>query len=279
MDSPSVRHRIWTRTYHTSPRKDSGENRRMIEFEIDANLFSKCLDAMAVINNEPAIIFEPAGVSIVTVRPDQVVLAQLQLRASEFEVYDVGDKRTKISLNTDALQKYMRGVKGIAMITIDQSQVTLMLPSKYGFKTFDSPLLGELPSTLVPKKLDHDSTCKIEVGALQGTIKDASIVESEYIRFYVNNNHLDAIVKGDRGTSTNTIEEGKGIIKSQFNSNAKFSVVAENFAEALKVGSAFTNILKFSFSKQLVPQWFDFQVPFDGTLGAYLAPLVDTGAE
>lgn len=251
----------------------------MIEFEIDADLFSKCLDAMAVINNEPAIIFEPAGVSIVTVRSDTVILAQLQLRASEFEVYDVGDKRTKVSFNTEALQKYMRGAKGVAMITIDQSKVTLMLPSKYGFKTFDNPLLGELPSTLVPKKLEHDSTCKIEIGALQETVKDASILDSEYIRFEVNDNDLDAIIKGDKGTARNCIEEGKGIIKSQFNSNAKFSVIAINFAEAIKVGSSFTNIVKFSFSQQLVPQWFDFQVPFDGILGAYLAPLVDVEAE
>ncbi len=251
----------------------------MIEFEIDADLFSKCLDAMAVINNEPAIIFEPAGMSIVTVREDQVVLAQLSLRASEFEVYDVGDKKTKVSFNTDAIQKYMRGAKGIAMITIDQSQVTLMLPSKYGFKTFDNPLLAELPSTLVPKKLEHDSTCKIEVGALQETVKDAGILDSEYIRFEVNDNNLDAIVKGDKGTARNCIEEGKGIIKSKFNTNAKFSVIAENFAEALKIGNAFTNILKFSFSQQLVPQRFEFQVPFDGILGAYLAPLVDVGAE
>ncbi len=251
----------------------------MIEFEIDANLFSKCLDAMAVVNNEPAIIFEPTGMSIVTVREDQVILAQLSLRSSEFEVYDVGDKRTKVSFNVDAIQKYMRGAKGIAMITIDQSQVTLMLPSKYGFKTFDNPLLAELPSTLVPRKLDHDSTCKIEIGALQELVKDASIVDSEYIKFQVENDDLSASVKGVKGTASTTIEEGKGIIKSQFNTNVKFSVVAINFAEALKVGNTFTNILKFSFSKKLVPQWFEFQVPFDGALGAYLAPLVEPEAE
>jgi len=252
----------------------------LIEFEIDALLFSRALDAVSTISNEPAIIFEPAGMSIVTTRPDQVILLQLSIKASEFEVFDVGEKRSKICFNVDALMKYMRGVKGSAMLTIQDTMITLMLPSKYGFKTFDTPLLVELPSTLVPKSLKgYDSFCKVEIGALQEAIRDAGILDSEYLRFEVNDNNLDAIIKGDKGTARNSIEEGKGILKSQFDTNTKFSVVTVNFAEAVNAGKAFTNIIKMSFSQQLMPQMFEFQVPFDGVLITYLAPLVEPEAE
>ncbi len=252
----------------------------MIEFEIDAFLFSRALDAVSTISKEPAIIFEPAGMSIIATRGDQVVLLQLSIMASEFEVFDVGEKRSKICFNVDALMKYMRGVKGSAMLSVESHQISLMLPSKYGFKTFDTPLLVELPSTLVPKELKgYDSFCKIEIGSLQEAIRDAGILDSEYLRFEVNDNNLDAIIKGDKGTARNSIEEGKGILKSQFNTNVKFSVVTVNFAEAVNAGKAFTNIIKMSFSSQLMPQRFEFQVPFDGKLLTYLAPLVDPAAE
>ena len=252
----------------------------MIEFEIDALLFSRALDAVSTISKEPAIVFEPAGMSIIATRGDQVILLQLSIMASEFEVFDVGEKRSKICFNVDALQKYMRGVKGSAMLAIQDTMITLMLPSKYGFKTFDTPLLVELPATLVPKALKgFDSFCKVEIGALQEVIRDAGILDSEYLRFEVNDNNLDAVIKGDKGTARNSIEEGKGILKSQFDSNTKFSVVTVNFAEAVNAGKAFTNIIKMSFSQQLLPQRFEFQVPFDGTLISYLAPLVEPDAE
>ena len=251
----------------------------MIEFEIDANLFSRALDAVSTINREPAIVFEPAGMSIVAPSGDQVHLIQLGLRASEFDVYDVEEKRHKICFDIEALQQYMRGIKGSAMITVDNNQVTLMLPSRYGFKTFDTPLLIDLPSTLTPTKLPYDSICKIEIGALLETIRDAGILSSEYIMFDVNDDSLDAIIKGEKGTARNTIEEGKGIIKSGFGTNSKFAVIAKNFSLAVRAGEAFTNIVRMSFAEQMIPIKFDFQVSFDGMLGTYLAPLVGPEAE
>jgi len=247
----------------------------MIEFEIDAYLFSKALDAVSTINKEPAIIFEPLGMSIVAPSADQVHLIQLSLKASEFDVYDVEEKRHKICFDTDPLQKYMRGVKGNVMITIDKSQVTLMLPSKYGFKTFDTPLLVDLPSTLTPSKIPYDSICKVEIGALLETIRDAGILDSEYIWFEVNDDNLDAVIKGMKGTARNTIEVGKGIIKSGFGANSRFAVIAKNFSIAVRAGEAFTSIIRMSFAEQLVPIRFEFQVPFDGVLGTYLAPVID----
>lgn len=252
----------------------------MIEFEIDAHLFSKALGAVSTINKEPAIIFEPLGMSIVALSEDQVHLIQLSLKASEFDVYDVEDKKHKICFDTDPLQKYMRGAKGSAMITIDtkKNQVTLMLPSKYGFKTFDTPLLFDLPSTLAPTKIPYDSICKIEIGALMESVKDATMLSAEFIHFEVNDDSLDAVIRGDKGTARNTIEEGKGIVKSGFGTNSRFDVVASNFSMAVRAGEAFTNIVRMSFAEQLVPVRFEFQVPFDGVLGTYLAPVIDPEA-
>lgn len=245
----------------------------MLEFEIDARLFSRALDAISVIRAEPAIVFEPAGMSIVTTDEAQIVLTQLSIRASEFDVYDVGDKKSKICFDIESLMKYMRNVEGQAMIAIDR-KVTLMLPSKYGFKTFDSPLLAELPPTLAPTKMPHDSLCKIEIGALREALRDASILSCELLRFSVNDDNLDIVIAGEKGTARNSIEEGKGIIKSSFASNARFTVTDKYFKMAIDSGAMFTNIVKMSFAEQMLPIKFDFQVPFDGVLMTYLAPVV-----
>jgi len=260
-------------TVQLSPLQNVGSVKKMIEFEIDASLLSKALDAVTTINNEPAIIFEPAGLSIVAMDSFKVILVQLSLKASEFHVYDVEDKRQKICFNIEGLQKYMRGANGTAMITIDQ-QVTLMLPSKYGFRTFDTPLFAELPQTLAPSKLPYDTICKIETSALTEIVRDAGIIDSDFIRFRVNNDNLDAIIKGEKGSAVNSIEENKGIIHSKFAENAEFVTATKNFNLALKVGTMFTNIVRMSFSEQPVPMKLEFQVAFDGVLSSFLAPVI-----
>ena len=245
----------------------------MLEFEIDANLLQRVLEATSVIVDEPTLIFSENGISIVSFDDGKVALVQLGIRKSEFETYDIGEKTQKISFDVGLLASYLRGADGLAMLTVVKHQIELMIPSKYGFKTFEIPLFADLGTTKVPK-LKLDSRCKLDLGGLQSVVRDADRVVAQNVIFRVSDDDLDIQLKGEKGTATVSLELGKGLISSQFTTQSKFIIATEWLKDALKVGSPFTHVTKFEFSEKLFPCKFTYQVQFDGYLYLYIAPIV-----
>lgn len=248
----------------------------MMELEINAELLQGVLEATSAVVKEPTLVFSENGMSIVSFDDSRVAMVQLGLRKSEFEVYDVGEKKQKISFDARLLANYLKGAVGTTMLTVEKHKIDLMIPSKYGFRTFEVPLLAETGTTRVPK-LVLDSRCKLDLGGLQSVVRDAEKVGAEFCKFTVSNNDLDIKLKGDRGTASSILEVGKGVIESQFTTNSKFITTLLWLKDALKVGAPFTNIALFEFSEKLFPCKFTYQVIFDGHLMLYIAPIDDPG--
>ena len=245
----------------------------MIEFEINAGLLQRVLEATSVVVVEPTLVFSEGGISVVSFDEAKVALVQLGLRKSEFETYDIGDKPQNISFDVGLLASYLAGAEGVAMLTVVKHQIELMIPSKYGFRTFEIPLLAEVGTTKVPK-LDLDSRCKLDLGGLQLVIRDAEKVVAQNVIFRASDDDLDIQLDGEKGSARSSLELGKGLISSQFTTQSKFIISLEWLKDALKVGSPFTHIAKFEFSEKLYPCKFTFQVAFDGYLYLYVAPIV-----
>jgi len=244
----------------------------MMEFEIDARVLDRVLDATAVIGDEPTLVFSEAGMSVVSFDEAKVVLVQLGLRKSEFEVYDVNEKTQKISFDTGLLASYLRGAEGTAVLTVVKHKIDLMIPSKYGFKTFEVPLLAEVGSTRVPK-IDLESRCKLDLGGLQSVVRDASKVKAMNCIFTASDDNLSVRLDGEKGSANCMLEIGKGLIASQLTPNSKFVISYGWLKDVLSVGALFTNIVLFEFSEKLFPGKFTYQVPFDGNLMLYVAPI------
>lgn len=245
----------------------------IIEFEIGVELFSKVLDVVSSLKAEPTVVFDPEGVAIVTMDSAKVILLQFVIKKSVFEEYYV-DERYKASFDVETLAGYLRGTKGVGTFNLER-ELVFMIPAKYGFKTFTIPLLAEYEASLVPSKIPYESRCKIDLGSFDEAIKDAKKVDSEFIWFYVAEDGLDAVTKSEKGKSRSTIEYGKGIIKAEFTEKSKFVVATKNFDIVVKLGLPFTSMVLTEFSEKLLPIKFDFQVPFEGQMRAYLAPIND----
>jgi len=244
----------------------------MMEFEINAGLLQRVLEATAVVIDEPTLVVSDAGISVVSLDEAKVVLVQLGLRKSEFRVYDIGEKTQRISFDTGLLASYLKGAEGTAVLTVEGHKIDLMIPSKYGFKTFEVPLLAETGSTRVPK-IDLESRCKLDLGGLQSVVRDGDKVKAANCIFTASDDNLDVRLDGEKGSANNMLEIGKGIIDSQFTTNSKFVISLEWLKDVLRVGAPFTNIVLFEFSEKLFPGKFTFQVPFDGNLMLYVAPI------
>jgi len=252
----------------------------MMEFEIDAGLLQRVLEATSVVIKEPTLVFGGTGVSVVSFDEARVALIQLGLRKSEFEVYDLGEEqemsisKQKISFDAELFASYLRGADGTAAFTVEKHKIDLMIPSKYGFETFEIPLLAETGETRVPK-ITLDSRCKLDLGGLQSVVRNADKVKAENCIFVVSDDDLDAKLKGDKGSANNMLELGKGVVASQFITNSKFVISLAYLRDVLSVGTSFTNIALFEFSEKLFPCKFTFQVAFDGNLILYIAPIDD----
>ena len=244
-----------------------------MEFEIRAGLLQKLLEAAAVVIEEPTLLFSEKGMVIVSFDEAHVFLLQMGVRKSEFEVYDVEGKQ-RICFDAGILSSYLRGAEGTAMLTVDKAKIDLMLPSKYGFKTFEVPLFAETGVTRVPK-IELDSRCKVDLGALRSVVRDAERVKAEYCRFLARDEGIEVVIKGEKGNAKNMLELGKGIIDSELTTKSKFIITLLSLKDILKVGSLFTNVVLFEFSEKLYPCRLTFQVPYDGNLIMYIAPIDD----
>lgn len=245
-----------------------------IELEINANLMQRVLEATSVVVKEPTLVFSETGMSIVSQDMSGTAMVQLGLRKSEFEVYDVNERKQKISFDVGLLASYLRGAEGTAMLIVVKHKIDLMIPSKYGFKTFEVPLLGDVGTTRVPK-IKLDSRCKVDLGGLRSVVRDGEKVAAEYCKFTVSDDNLNAEFKGEKGSASSMLEIGKGVIESQFTTKSKFVTTLEWLKDVLSVGTPFTNIALFEFSEKLFPCKFTYQVPFDGYLMLYIAPIDD----
>lgn len=246
---------------------------KMIEFEIDVELFSNIMAAVSTIRKEPTMIFDTAGVAIVTMNEVKTLQLQCVLKKSNFVTYDV-DQRYKVSFDISTLSSLFRAAQGVLMVTIKGNLCSFMLPSKYGFKSFEVPLLGEFEPTLSPK-LSYESECKIDLGSLEEIVSDARKVDSEFIRCSVSGNDIEIRLKGTKGDTRTMIERGKGLIYSKFEENSKCVFGRDILEDLLKVPSYFTSITNMEFAKRLLPIRFTHQVPFDGKLIQYIAPIDD----
>jgi len=245
----------------------------LIELEVDAKLFSDVMAAVSTVKKEPTMVFDTAGMAIVTMDEAKITQLQLILKKSNFETYDV-DQRYKVSFDISSLSSFFRSPQGNLMVTIKGNLCSFMLPSRYGFKSFEIPLLGELEPTLTPK-LSYESECKIDLGSLEEIVGDAKRIGSELIRCFVSGNDIEVLLKGDKGEARMMIERGKGLIYSKFEENSKCVFGVDTFENLLKVPSYFTSITDMEFAKRLLPIKFTHQVPFDGSLIQYIAPIDD----
>ena len=254
----------------------------MIEFDIEGNILSSICDAVAVITKEPAFVFQESGVSIVALDDAKIMLANIGLRKSLFNTYDVPGLQ-KVSFDIKELAKHLSGAAGPTMITIKsmeygdkENRLDLMVPSRYGFKSIFIPILGEVEPSMVPKAMPFDSFCKIDVGGLEQIARDADRVDTVYCRFSIGDeDQLVAKLVGDNSTVTNVLEDGKSIICKKFNPEAKFVLSKEYLADAVKICKFFTNITKMSFGSALMPIMFEHQLPFDALFRIYIAPITN----
>lgn len=245
-----------------------------MEFEINAGLMQRVLEATSVVVKEPTLVFSEAGMSIVSQDIAGTAMVQLGLRKSEFEVYDVNERKQKISFDVGLLASYLRGAEGTATLAVEGHKIDLMIPSKYGFKTFEVPLLADIGSTMVPK-IKSDSRCKLDLGGLRSVVRDGEKVAAEFFVFTVSDDNLNTELKGDKGSASSILEVGKGVIESQFTTKSKFVTTLVWLKDVLNVGTPFTNIALFEFSEKLFPCKFTYQVSFDGHLMLYIAPIDD----
>ena len=254
----------------------------MIEFEIDSNVLSAVCDAVSVVSNNPAFVFQEAGLSIVALDGAKIILANVGLKKSVFNTYDVPSTQ-KVSFDTKELGKHLSGSSGSTMITIKnmeygdkENRLDLMVPSRYGFKSIFIPILGEVEPSMVPSAMPYDSFCKVDIGGLDQVAKDADKVSTEYCRFSIGEeNQLVAKLVGDNSTVINVLEDSKAIICKNFNPEAKFVLAKEYLADAVKTCKFFTNVTKMSFGSAIMPVMFEHQLNFDSLFRIYIAPITN----
>lgn len=253
----------------------------MIEIEVESKLLKRICDAVAIITDEPAFVFQSSGLSVVCLDPPKIMLGNFGIKKSVFEVYDVPDTQ-KVSFSPKELGKHLTSSAGTTMLSIksvdygdDENRLDLMIPSRYGFKTILIPLLGEVEPSMVPKSMPWSSSCKVDLGALEGVARDAVKVGTGYCRFSIGDgDELVARLNGENAQVINVLEDVKSIICKQFDPEAKFVISEGYLADAVRIGKIFTNIVKMSFGTELVPIMFELQLNFDAMLKLYVAPVI-----
>jgi len=256
----------------------------MIEIEIDSAILKSFCDAVTIVtgnNSQPVFMFQPDGLSIVALDGAKIMLANIGIRRPVFVEYDV-KKVHKVSFDSKELGKHLTDPVGTIMLTIktmeygdNDNRIDVMVPSKYGFKSVEIPILGEIEPSMVPKKMPYDSVCKLDLGALEGVVKDANRVDTVYCRFNIGDeNELVAKLNGASSKVINVLEDTKAIIAKKFNPEANWILSKDYLDDAVKIGKCFTNIAKLSFATELIPILFDYQLNFDAYFRLYVAPVI-----
>jgi len=253
----------------------------MIEVEINSKMLKGICDAVSAITEKPAFVFQPVGLSVVSLDESKVMLGNLGLKKQVFDTYDVPDIQ-KVSFDPKELGKHLTNPAGTTMLSIQnveygdkENRLDLMIPSRYGFKTILIPILGEIEPSMVPKSMPYNSTCKIDLGALEAAARDADRVGSEFCRFSIGDeNELVVNLKGDSSQVITVLEDSKSIIHKKFDPEAKFVLSKAYLSDAVRIGKNFTNIAKMSFGTEIMPILFDYQLNFEGTFKIYIAPVI-----
>ncbi len=256
----------------------------MIEIEIQSSILKSICDAITIVTTgdaQPVFIFQKEGLSIIALDESKIMLANVGLRIPVFEAYDV-KKTHKVSFDTKELGKHLTNPAGTTMLTIKtveygdkENKIDLMVPSRYGFKSVEIPILGEIEPSMVPKKMPYDSSCKIDLGALGEVAKDALKVDTPYCRFSIGDeNELVAKLIGANATVIDVLEDSKAIIAKKFNPEARWVMSEPYLKDAVNIGRCFTNIAKVSFGTELIPIQFEYQLNFDGYFRIYIAPVI-----
>jgi len=256
----------------------------MIEIEIESRILKQVCDAITIVtepNSQPVFIFQEGGLSIIALDESKIMLANVGLRRPVFDEYDV-KKVHKVSFDTKELGKHLVNPAGTTMLTIKtmeygdkENSIDLMVPSRYGFKAVEIPILGEIEPSMVPKKMPYDSMCKLDLGALDEVVKDAARVDTPYCKFSIGDeNQLVANLNGASSKVINVLEDTKAIIAKNFNPEAKWVMLDDYLKSAVQIGKCFTNIAKVSFGTELIPILFEYQLNFDAYFKIYIAPVI-----
>jgi proliferating cell nuclear antigen len=150
-----------------------------IVFE-DAQIFKRCIDAIAVLVEEAEFTLSEEGLSLKATDPSQISMIDFKMPKDSFKEFSPG-KQTKIGLDLGYLSQVMARAKAgeelILELDPEKSRMNLMFKGA-STRSFMIPLIDVSGQDLPQPKIEFDAELKVKGGTLQDAFKDAALIST-----------------------------------------------------------------------------------------------------
>ena len=242
-----------------------------------AKELANLLKAVAVLADEPTIIFTEDGLRIRSMDTSKIAMVDFFIGRSVFDEYEVDGGESTICVSLPDVLKLLRKVrKGEpAELSLDETtgRVRLTLRGKYT-RSFTMPRL-EFVETVPPElKLALTARAFLDAKELRKAVEEVGLI-GNFVKLTVDNNGL--MLNAESDVSSAKIEFSKtceAMIDLEVKEPTKAVYDADYLAKLLKAGTALADIVEVKLATDK-PLKLEFRLPYEATLVYWLAPRVD----
>jgi len=242
-----------------------------------AKEFANLLKAVAVLADEPTIIFTEDGLRIRSMDTSKIAMVDFFIGRSVFNEYEVDGSESRICVSLPDLLRLLRKVKKgeTAELALDEAtgRVKLTLRGKYT-RSFTIPRL-EFASEVPPElKLALTARAVLDANELKKAVEEVSLI-GDFVKLTVDDNGL--ILDAESDVSSAKIEFSRACdatIDLEAKELTKAVYDAGYLAKLLKVRTALADVVEVRLAMDK-PLKLEFKLPYDATLVYWLAPRVD----
>ena len=242
-----------------------------------AKEFANLLKAVAILADEPTIIFTEEGLRIRSMDTSKIAMVDFFIGCSVFDEYEVDGGESSICVSLPDLLKLLRKVKKgeTAELALDEAtgRVRLTLRGKYR-RSFTIPRL-EFASEVPPElKLALTAKAVLDASELKKAVEEVSLI-GDFVKLTVDDNGLTLDAESD--VSSARIEFSRAcdaMIDLEAKEPTKAVYDAGYLAKLLKVGTTLADVVEVRLATDK-PLRLEFKLPYDATLVYWLAPRVE----
>ena len=241
-----------------------------------AKELANLLRAVAVLADEPTIMFTEDGLRMCSIDSSRVAMVDLFVGRSVFDEYEAEDG-SKICVSLPGLLRLLRRAKKgeTAELALDEAtgRVRLTLRGNY-MRSFTIPRL-EFVETAPPElKLALTARAFLDARELRKAVEEVGLI-GDFVKLTVDNGGLTLDAESD--ISSAKIEFSRAcnaMIDLEVKTPAAATYDADCLAKLLKAGTALADIVEVKLATDK-PLKLEFRLPYEAMLVYWLAPRVD----